>query len=103
MRHWFCDMKTIRADDRIDIPPEVARCPICGRKITAVAFNTHQQDEQGRWYAVEVSLECETEPDIDSPQWMDWFQGHYSMPYIDWLPLEIKVRAWLKENFRFEL
>ena len=33
----------------------------------------------------------------------EWFLGHYSTPYVDWLPLEMRVKDWLKQRYRFSV
>ena len=88
---------------QIDIPESVAVCPICGAKLTS-EVDSWTQDENGLWYADPVKLNCSTEPeDIGSIEWNDWFSGHWSTPYVDWLPLEIEVTEWAKRKYRFEL
>ena len=42
-------------------------------------------------------------PDIDSKKWREWFNWHYDMPYVDWLPVDGDVEKWLEENYRFDL
>lgn len=97
-------MKTVTTDATIELPPHLAKCPICGAKIYIDDMTAWTKDDlDGTWYAVEVSIQCETEPDIDGEDWWDWMNGHWSMPYVDWLPLTEQVLAWLKANYRFEM
>jgi len=49
---------------------------------------------------VGISLECVTEPDIDSDDWPAWHRHHWSMPYVDWLPVENRVLRWFQKHFR---
>ena len=34
-------------------------------------------------------------------EWGSWMYGHYKSPYIDWLPVDRKIYAWLEDNYRF--
>jgi hypothetical protein len=95
-------MEKIKAHNIVRLPKELSRCPICGNKLTIEAYDCWEKDKLG-WYAVEVHLRCESEPDIDSENWDMWYKGHYSKPYIDWQPLHKKILAWLKANYRFKL
>jgi hypothetical protein len=74
-------------------------CPICGSRV-------HLTDIE-EWGAedgeiVQAAFECETEPDIDSDEWREWHRGHYSMPYVDWLPWEVRVLEWLNRHYRYD-
>ena len=91
----------LRGDAVIEIPSEVAVCPICKSKLYA-SFDDWIE-ENGQWAAASLNLDCETEPDIDSPEWWDWLSGHYSMPYVDWLPVHVIVTKWINENYCFDL
>ena len=91
----------LKTDVVLEIPGEVAVCPICKGKLYA-QFD-HWIEINGEWKAAEVNLDCETEPDIDSEDWRDWLEGHYSMPYVDWLPVCHKVKKWVNENYCFDL
>jgi hypothetical protein len=85
----------------IKIPAEVAVCPIC-RAAISVNFDDWVQ-EDGEWLAASCNMHCKTEPDIDDEQWWPWAAGHYSQPYIDWLPVEKIVVDWINEYYRFEI
>jgi len=91
----------IKTDAVLEMPKEVAVCPICKGKLYAQFDGWVEND--GEWQASSTSLDCENEPDIDSDEWWDWHRGHYSMPYVDWLPVEIKVTKWINENYVFDL
>jgi hypothetical protein len=71
-------------------------CPICG---AAVYLNgvTEWHTDDGEIIGVEY--DCETEPDIDSREWKPWFRWHYRMPYVDWLPWEIRMVRWLNRKY----
>ena len=103
-------MKIVASDFIPKVPPQVATCPICGAEVVI--------DEIYEWYVDEsmthngrplleagetgIGVNCITEPDIDSDEWEGWFNHHWSMPYVDWLPVEHRVREWLNANYRFE-
>lgn len=93
-------MKALNMHDRqspISVPSNVAMCPICGAPIV-VADITEWESETGK--PVGISVECTTEPDIDSDEWEDWHKGHYSMPYVDWLPVENRVLTWFQAQYK---
>jgi len=95
------NIELLNADNILEIPENVAVCPICKSKLYAT-FD-HWIEENGKWKAGGVHLDCITEPDIDSGQWDYWFEGHWSMPYVDWLPVEIRVLKWINQNYEFDL
>jgi len=80
-----------------------ARCPICGAGLLLNAGEACEMDDNGEWIASEIDLDCESEPGIDSPEWDNWFQWHYSQPYIDWLPLEMKILKAVQRKYYFAL
>ena len=96
-------MKITDVDTIMQVPPEIAVCPICGHRLVITEFGGHEQCDDGLRKAVEITLECGTGPDIDSAEWDDWFAGHYSMPYVDWLPVHQRILAWLEKHYRFDL
>ena len=70
-------------------------CPICAAKVFITCVI--EWAETGRIIGFEY--ECETEPDIDSDEWREWHHGHWSMPYVDWLPWENTIQRWLDERY----
>lgn len=96
-------MQTVATDADIQLPPELAVCPICGEKVIIEEITGWVQEDDGSWRADEISINCETEPDTDSDDWEDWHNWHWNMPYVDWLPLSVKVEAWLAKHYRFEM
>lgn len=93
--------KLISCDAVLDVPPEIAVCPICNAKLTA-SFDTWEQRDDGTW-AGKPKTECETEPDIDDDNYDEWLSSHYAMPYVDWLPVEEAVAAWIDEIYDFDV
>ena len=81
------------------IPVEGIACPICGKRLFVVGCDAWES-ETGE--PVELSIECETEPDIDSDEWDPWFDTHYRMPYVHWLPIEEPIRKWFAARYRID-
>ena len=71
-------------------------CPICGKKVL-IGGVEEWETESGR--ILKFDSECETMPDFEDDDWDDWFHGHYSMPYVDWLPWEQRVLELLNERY----
>ena len=97
-------MKTVATNTNIKIPLDVAICPICGADVY-VDIDEWEQNEDGTWKVSDcgVHCNCTTEPAIATDEWEEWFYGHWSMPYVDWLPVDEKVRVWLIQNYRFDI
>ena len=93
-------MKELNMHDRrahIDVPLNVATCPICDAAIVVEDIRAWES-ETGK--PSEISIECTAGPDIDSDEWEDWHRGHYSMPYVHWLPVENRVMTWFQANYK---
>lgn len=88
--------------DNLRIPRRIASCPICEAPIE-VEFDEYQKREDGTWECTRAKPNCTTEPDIDSPEWDDWMNGHWSTPYVDWLPLEISLTKWVNQRYSFNV
>lgn len=97
-------MQTIPHTTVPDIPGWKFQCPICGDLLTCEIDEWEQADD-GSWQVGETGLHlsCASEPDIDDDSFDDWLDGHFSMPYVDWLPLTEKVRRWMVKNYRFDM
>ena len=78
-----------------------ATCPICGAGLLLTGVEACVQDDNGEWIADEVTLQCAKEPDTDSPDWEEWHAWHYRMPYVDWLPLEMRILKAVQKRFFF--
>jgi hypothetical protein len=87
----------------IEVPLEVVRCPKCDAKLIISEIDAWSRGDDGRIIPEHFGLDCETEPDLDEDEdaWAEFFGWHYSMPYVDWLPLDPVIKAWLVENFDF--
>ena len=103
--HWVATMTKDEFDELLplSIPTRVAVCPICSSALYIDEVSEwHERNGQMRVAedCAQVSFDCTTAPDIDSEDWRDWFAGHWSTPYIDWLPLERPVTRWLDRKLR---
>jgi len=89
-----------------EIPGSLFCCPICGNLLTCEIDEWSQNDDDS-WGVSEAGLHlsCASEPELsdDPMKYADWFEGHYQHPYIDWMPLEHRVLAWMNANYRFEM
>ena len=99
-------MEVIASSQSIKVPAEIAVCRICGAEIV-LDIDEWEEDDDGQWMASEAGVHCNcvTEPDIshENYEWHTWFYHHWLMPYVDWLPIDMKVHEWLSENYRFIL
>jgi hypothetical protein len=81
------------------IPADVAVCPICRAPVEIVEIN--EWEVKSRKVTDDgLKIDCTTAPDIDSDGWEDWHRTHWSRPYVDWLPVEKKGRAWFNQHYR---
>jgi hypothetical protein len=93
-------MKTISTNDLpISIPKSVAVCPKCESGLILEDIEGYEYGEPLDEHS-HIAFTCNTEPDIDSDEWEDWHNWHWSMPYVDWLPLEKPIMRWFNENYR---
>ena len=78
------------------------KCPYCGGNLTA-GINACEQIEDGSWVITDLSIDCDTEPDIDGPEWDDWWREH-SWDYCDkWHDLHDGVVHRLRNSVRVEM
>ena len=81
----------------LKVPAVIAVCPICGDCIYIDGVD--EWYEEGNQMRIDpdmgVSLDCGSAPDIDDEDFDDFMRGHWSTPYIDWLPVQQKVTLWL--------
>ena len=82
------------------IPKDVAICPICKARLWVAEVTGCTQEDNGDWTPDEIGIECDKEPRIESRKWEEWFNWHYRMPYVDWLPVHAKVEAWVKKTYK---
>ena len=94
-------MQLITLSNPPEIPTALFVCPICGAQIAFEEISEYET-ETGKVTETGFHVTCTTEPDIEDEDYDDWLNGHFSMPYVDWLPLEMKVYKWLSKNFRVQ-
>ena len=92
-------MKYITANNPPELPFPKFKCPKCGAKIY---IDEIDEWETATGIIMTAHINCITEPPIGSRRWEDWFNWHWDMPYVDWMPLEIDVIEWLKNNYRID-
>jgi hypothetical protein len=92
----------IKRDACIEVPKEVAVCPYCKTPLHVQANGWTERDD-GTWRADWIDWDCETEPDIDGPDWEAWYESHSDMPYVHMLPVHDKLIAWMNEQFDFDM
>lgn len=95
-------MKYLDPHKWYEFPPEVAKCPICGDAVIVGDFD-EWESETGRVTECGFHIDCKSEPDEDDPAYDDWFYSHWSMPYVDWLPLEVRLYKWFDQRYRLSL
>lgn len=87
---------------RYEFPLDVACCPICGEPVLVGDFD-EWETETGVVTEGGFHINCKSEPDMDSEEYDDWFNSHWSMPYVDWLPLEVRLYRWFTPRYRLNL
>jgi len=90
--------------EEIPVPRPIAICPYCGGSLTVRANEWNDWEEAGNdlWKAGGLEMDCETEPDIDSPEWRYWERQHSDMPYVYWLPVEEHIKEWVNRHYLFQ-
>lgn len=83
-------------------PLDIAKCPICGAAVIVGDFDEYET-ETGLVTESGFHIDCETEPEFDDPDYDDWFNSHWSMPYVDWLPLEVSLHQWFNRRYCLNL
>jgi len=88
----------ISMGELVEVPRDVAVCPYCG---SGLFFEVNEAcEENGYWWPDDVSTHCSDEPPIDDDlQWEAFISSHSLMPYVYLLPVENKVRDWVRDNF----
>ncbi|MBK8188826.1 MAG: hypothetical protein IPK79_00065 [Vampirovibrionales bacterium] len=98
-------MQIVPIGSEIDIPERIAVCPICGAKLIVESIDEWEEseDDDQFWIVSETGLHltCSSSPSLDSDNWDAWFNWHFSMPYVDWLPIEMRVTQMVRERVRF--
>ena len=74
-------------------------CPYCGGKLS-FSINGCELDEATGWFATDLDINCDTEPDIDGPDWEGWWADHSYDNCEKWHTLHERVVASLKRTHR---
>lgn len=86
------------------ILPDSFKCPICDAAIQVEEVSEWEEDESGDWKAQAVKIDCVTFPGFDDHDaFENYMSDHYSMPYVDWMPLEKRVTKWANERYSWNL
>jgi hypothetical protein len=102
-------LQIVPSRQRIEIPKSVGLCPYCDGEVGLVAeCQGWSLESDGTWSAESIDLSCKNEPELDEtsgPQqldaWDEWLAAHSYMPYVFWLPLQLKVIEWINSKYRF--
>lgn len=83
------------------LPADVATCPICKAALFAVEITGCSMGDDGLWFPDAIGLDCETEPDIESDDYENWYSSHYGWPTVgsDWIPVHVAVEKWMRATF----
>lgn len=74
-------------------------CPYCGAPVVADIHETTLQDD-GTWMITSINVDCDSEPDIDGPEWEPWWESH-SHDYCEkWHALHDRLIRWLAKHVR---
>lgn len=78
-------------------------CPYCGHHLTYTASGWEECEITGLWIAEYLDSDCSSEPDHDMnrAEWVKWMDDHCPFPYLYQLPVDERVRADLKQKYRF--
>lgn len=74
-------------------------CPYCGGGLR-ISINGAELDEATGWIATELAIDCETEPDIDGPEWEGWWDDHSWDHCEKWHDLHERVVRSLRRTHR---
>lgn len=84
--------------------PASFTCPICDAALEVEEVDAWEKDDEGNWKAETVKVDCVTFPGYDDhDEFENYMRGHYSTPYVDWLPLEVAITRWVNENYTWNL
>lgn len=97
------EVKIISDASKIALPDSF-KCPICDAAIWVEEVSEWEEDASGGWKARTVKIDCVTFPGFDDHDaFENYMSGHYSMPYVDWMPLEKRVTEWVNERYSWNL
>jgi len=91
------DKIDIRTVLPLTLPMDKLACPMCWSSVILTQVLCWGTDSGE---ILEAEYDCDTEPDMDSEEWDDWFRGHHErMPYVYWLPFQQRLLTWLNETY----
>ena len=76
-------------------------CPYCGGKLR-FSINGSEQEEDGSWVATDLDVNCDSEPDIDGPDWQGWWDDHSSDYCHKWHDLHERLVRDLRRTHRVD-
>jgi hypothetical protein len=78
-------------------------CPYCGSEMSVQATGW-QMDDNNEWFATDLDMNCEAEPDIDSKKWASWSREHGDNDFNEaWHARHDAVLHAMKQRVRFDL
>lgn len=77
-------------------------CPYCGGKLTACVNASEDAEEGGGMIATDLDIDCDTEPDIDGPEWEGWWADHSHDDCEKWHALHERVVVSMRKCIRFD-
>jgi len=77
-------------------------CPYCNANLT-YSVDGWIEDTNDLYLAHNIVCECDNEPDIDNPEWHKWWNTHQHHPYIHQLPIDLQVKDYINNKYRFKL
>jgi hypothetical protein len=97
------ERKTIHDASEI-VLPDSFKCPICDAAIFIEEVDAWHEDDDGEMIAEAVKIDCSTFPGFDdNDEFNAYMRSHWSMPYVDWLPLETIVTEWVNKRYVWDL
>lgn len=84
-------------DGVLKVPLEIAKCPFCHTQLTISPDGWSVRDDD-TWTCDSFTWWCETEPDVDDPNFAAWDEAH-PYEYSDYIPLQRRIEKWMDVNF----
>lgn len=89
-------------DNPPEIPESIAVCPKCEAGLIIDDIDEYDPDT-GQVTEAGFHINCSTVPDPDSKGVDEWWNWHFDMPYVDWLPVKKRVYTWFDSRYRLRL
>lgn len=96
----------LNKNDIIRVPVEISKCVSCGAPLY-LSGDGWTLGDHSEWICDSFNMICGSEPktDDDREAWdiyNDIHALHFKMPYIYWLPIQEKIRAWMDRSIIFQ-